>query len=60
GPKYWADTRLELPRKLAGRYTNALTGESVETAPAGDGAALPLADVFTAFPAALLLREAAR
>ena len=60
GPEYWADTRLELPRELAGRYTNALTGEPVETAPAGDGVTLPLADVFTAFPAALLLREAAR
>ena len=60
GPEYWADTRLELPRELAGRYTNALTGEPVETASAGDGVVLPLADVFTAFPAALLLREAAR
>ena len=60
GPEYWADTRLELPRELAGRYTNALTGEPVETAPAGDGVVLPLAYVFTAFPAALLLREAAR
>jgi (1->4)-alpha-D-glucan 1-alpha-D-glucosylmutase len=58
--EYWADTRVELPRELAGRYTNALTGESVETVPAGDGAALPMADVFTAFPAALLLREAVR
>ncbi len=60
GPEYWADTRLELPRELAGRYTNALTGESVEIVQAGDGAALPLADVLTAFPAALLLREGAR
>jgi (1->4)-alpha-D-glucan 1-alpha-D-glucosylmutase len=60
GPEYWADTRLELPRELAGRYTNALTGEPVETAPAGEGAALLLANVFTAFPAALLLREATR
>jgi (1->4)-alpha-D-glucan 1-alpha-D-glucosylmutase len=60
GLEYWADTRLELPRELAGRYTNALTGEPVETVQAGDGAALPLADVLTAFPVALLLREGAR
>ena len=60
GPEYWADTRLELPRELAGRYTNALTGEPAEMVQAGDGAALPLADALTAFPAALLLREGAR
>ena len=61
GSEYWADTRVELPRELAGRFTNTLTGESVEAAFAGDGgAALSLADVFTAFPAALLLREAVR
>jgi (1->4)-alpha-D-glucan 1-alpha-D-glucosylmutase len=60
GPEYWADTWLELPRELAGRYTNALTGEAVETAPAGEGVALPLAEVLTAFPAALLVREGAR
>ena len=58
GPEYWADTWLELPRELAGRYANALTGERVETAPAGEAVALTLADVLTAFPAALLVREA--
>ena len=43
-----------------GATRNVFTGEPVETAPAGDGAALPLADVLTAFPVALLAREAAR
>jgi (1->4)-alpha-D-glucan 1-alpha-D-glucosylmutase len=57
GPEYWADTWLPLPRELAGRYTNALTGERVEAAPAGEAAALRLADVLSAFPVALLVRE---
>jgi (1->4)-alpha-D-glucan 1-alpha-D-glucosylmutase len=57
GPEYWADTWLPLPRELAGRYTNALTGERVEAAPAGEAAALRLGDVLTAFPVALLVRE---
>jgi (1->4)-alpha-D-glucan 1-alpha-D-glucosylmutase len=59
GPEYWADTWLPLPSELAGAFTNALTGERVETVVAGDGAALRLGDVLTAFPAALLLRGAA-
>jgi (1->4)-alpha-D-glucan 1-alpha-D-glucosylmutase len=57
GPEYWADTWLELPRELAGRFTSAFTGERVPTVPAGDAAALRLADVLTAFPVALLSRE---
>jgi maltooligosyltrehalose synthase len=59
GPEYWADTWLPLPRELAGPFTNAFTGERVESAPAGDGAALRLGEVLTAFPAALLVRGAA-
>jgi (1->4)-alpha-D-glucan 1-alpha-D-glucosylmutase len=59
GPEYWADTWLPLPSELAGAFTNALTGERVETVVAGDGAALRLGDVLTAFPAALLLGGAA-
>jgi (1->4)-alpha-D-glucan 1-alpha-D-glucosylmutase len=59
GPEYWADTWLELPRELAGGFTNVLTGEQVSTAPAGDGAGLPVAAVLTSFPVALLDREAA-
>jgi (1->4)-alpha-D-glucan 1-alpha-D-glucosylmutase len=59
GPEYWADTWLELPRELAGRFTSAFTGERVRTVPAGDAAALRLADALTAFPVALLSRETA-
>src|SRR4029453_5955447 len=42
GLGYWADTWLELPADLAGRYTNVLTGGSLETEPVGAGAALPV------------------
>jgi (1->4)-alpha-D-glucan 1-alpha-D-glucosylmutase len=59
GREYWADTRLELPVALRGRYRNVFTGERVETEAAGEGAALTLGAVLTAFPVALLAREAA-
>jgi (1->4)-alpha-D-glucan 1-alpha-D-glucosylmutase len=58
GLGYWADTWLELPADLAGRYTNVLTGESLETEPVGAGAALPVGAVLAAFPVALLDRQA--
>jgi maltooligosyltrehalose synthase len=53
GHGYWADTWLELPADLAGRYTNVLTGESLETTTAG-AAGLALGAVLAAFPVALL------
>ncbi|HEX9822190.1 MAG TPA: malto-oligosyltrehalose synthase [Methylomirabilota bacterium] len=56
GPEPWADTRLELPPVLAGRYTNVFTGERVETEPAADGAGLPVSAVLASFPVALLDR----
>jgi (1->4)-alpha-D-glucan 1-alpha-D-glucosylmutase len=59
GPEYWADTRLPLPRELAGRFVNVLTGERVEAVAAGEAAALPVGSVLTAFPVALLERELA-
>jgi (1->4)-alpha-D-glucan 1-alpha-D-glucosylmutase len=58
GVEYWADTWLELPRELGGWLANVLTGERLATTPAGEAAALPLADVLAAFPVALLAREA--
>jgi (1->4)-alpha-D-glucan 1-alpha-D-glucosylmutase len=58
GADYWADTWLELPRELGGRFINALTGERVETATAGESAALPMAGALATFPVALLAREA--
>ena len=57
GAAYWADTWLELPRELGGRFTNVLTGETLESAPAGESAALPLAGALTSFPVALLERQ---
>ena len=59
GREYWADTWLPLPRELGGVFTDAFTGARVETTPAGDGVALRLGDVLTAFPTALLVRGAA-
>jgi (1->4)-alpha-D-glucan 1-alpha-D-glucosylmutase len=56
GIEYWADTRLELPREMAGPYVNALTGERLETGAAGDAAGLRVGEVLTAFPVALLTR----
>jgi (1->4)-alpha-D-glucan 1-alpha-D-glucosylmutase len=57
GGEYWADTRVELPRELGGRFTNVLTGERLATAPADEAPGLPLADILAAFPVALLERE---
>jgi (1->4)-alpha-D-glucan 1-alpha-D-glucosylmutase len=59
GPEYWADTRLELPAALAGRYRNVFTDERVTAEAAGEGAGLAVSAVLTAFPIALLSREAA-
>ncbi len=60
GREYWADTWLPLPRGLEGVFADALTGARVETIPTGDGVALRLGDVLTAFPSALLVRGAGR
>ena len=57
GVEYWADTWVELPRELAGRFANALTGERLATVPAGEDARLLLAEILGTFPVALLERE---
>jgi (1->4)-alpha-D-glucan 1-alpha-D-glucosylmutase len=57
GADYWADTWVELPRELGGRFTNVLTGETVESAPAGESLALSVGAALAAFPAALLDRR---
>ena len=54
GAEYWADTWIELPRELGGRFTNVVTGEAVESTTAGEAAALPLAAALATFPVALL------
>jgi (1->4)-alpha-D-glucan 1-alpha-D-glucosylmutase len=59
-PAAWAGTTLPLPARLRGSWTNALTGEAVDsaapagTAPAREGAVLDLAAVFRSVPFALL------
>jgi (1->4)-alpha-D-glucan 1-alpha-D-glucosylmutase len=58
GIEYWADTWVELPRDLAGGFTNVLTGERLAPTPVGEVAGLPLAEILGAFPVALLEREA--
>jgi (1->4)-alpha-D-glucan 1-alpha-D-glucosylmutase len=57
GADFWADTWVELPRELGGRFANVLTGETLETAPAGESVALPLAGALASFPVALLERQ---
>jgi len=52
GPEYWSETTVEVPRELGGRFTNVLTGETLE------GTALPLGRVLARFPVALLVRRA--
>ena len=57
GADFWADTWVELPRELGGRFAHVLTGETLETAPAGESVALPLAGALASFPVALLERQ---
>jgi (1->4)-alpha-D-glucan 1-alpha-D-glucosylmutase len=51
GPEYWSDTTVEVPGELGGRFTNVLTGETL------DGTALSLGHVLARFPVALLVRR---
>lgn len=55
GSAAWKDTWVELPADSPSpRWTNALTGEAVETEPRGESSGLALARVFGTFPYALL------
>lgn len=55
GPEVWKDTRLVLPRTLAGRpFRHVFTGQCLHPSPAGAQTALRLAEVFEQFPVALL------
>jgi len=57
GEAAWKDTRVELPRELAGSYANIFTGETVsEDASKG----LRVADLFANFPVAVLTRGGAK
>jgi (1->4)-alpha-D-glucan 1-alpha-D-glucosylmutase len=57
GPKVWGDTRLLLPDAEPGtRYHDIFSGETNKASAGDHGAVLPLAEVFAAFPFALLER----
>ena len=57
GPNVWSDTRLLLPDAEPGtRYRDVFSGETNKASAGDDGAVLPLAEVFAAFPFALLQR----
>jgi (1->4)-alpha-D-glucan 1-alpha-D-glucosylmutase len=59
GPEVWSDTRLLLPDAEPGtRYRDVFSGETIKALADDDGAILPIAEVFAAFPFALLERTA--
>ncbi|MBI2290175.1 MAG: malto-oligosyltrehalose synthase [Betaproteobacteria bacterium] len=53
GEAAWKDTRLEVPRRIAGRYCNIFTGEVLSCDETG---ALRAGDVLAQFPVAILTR----
>src|SRR5262249_38368422 len=54
----WGDSALLLRRRLpSGRYRDVLTDTAVETVPVGSHFVLPLADVFSRLPVALLTSD---
>jgi (1->4)-alpha-D-glucan 1-alpha-D-glucosylmutase len=59
GQEIWGDTRLLVPDAEPGmRYRDVFTGETLKFSASDDGAILPIAEVFAAFPFALLERTA--
>ena len=57
GPEVWGDTRLLLPDAEPGtRYRDVFSGETIKVSAGDDEPSLPLAEVFAAFPFALLER----
>jgi maltooligosyltrehalose synthase len=57
GPEVWSDTRMLLPDAEPGtRYRDVFSGETNKASAGDDGTILPLAEVFAAFPFALLER----
>jgi (1->4)-alpha-D-glucan 1-alpha-D-glucosylmutase len=57
GPEVWGDTRLLLSEAEPGtRYRDVFSGETITVSAGDDGASLPIADIFAAFPFALLER----
>jgi len=57
GAEVWGDTRLLLPDAEPGtRYRDVFSGETIKVSAGDDGAVLPIAEVFTVLPFALLER----
>jgi (1->4)-alpha-D-glucan 1-alpha-D-glucosylmutase len=58
GPDVWGDTRIELPRKVAGSaFQNMMNRRTVEVQAAGEERVLSAAAVFADFPVALLISD---
>jgi (1->4)-alpha-D-glucan 1-alpha-D-glucosylmutase len=58
GPQVWADTRLELPKKLgATLYRNTMTRTQLQVETDGNVRFLTVAALFSAFPVALLISD---
>jgi (1->4)-alpha-D-glucan 1-alpha-D-glucosylmutase len=56
GRSVWADTRIELPERLAGQpFRNVFTGDRIEPERGGGKPALAAATLFEQFPVALLV-----
>jgi maltooligosyltrehalose synthase len=59
GSEVWGDTRLLLPDAEPGtHYRDIFSGETVTASASDDGAMMPIAEAFAAFPFALLERTA--
>ena len=54
GQKAWGDTLTVLPPEAPAKWTNILTGQTLTAVDNPKGRTLPLAQVFAAFPVALL------
>jgi (1->4)-alpha-D-glucan 1-alpha-D-glucosylmutase len=59
GPGVWKDTAIRLPETAADRYLETFTGVTVAARPHPEGRHLPVADVLTVFPVALLVSRPA-
>jgi len=58
GAAIWADTRIELPRRLAnGPFRNAMTQRNIDVSNENDVAYLDAATLFEEFPVALLIND---
>jgi (1->4)-alpha-D-glucan 1-alpha-D-glucosylmutase len=54
GERAWGKSVLTLPGDAPDRWMNIFTGEELKISPVGDGKQLRVADVFQAFPVAML------